>query len=435
MILLSTLVRLHTDQGPDFESKLIQELCSVTGMKKTHTTPYHPRGNPVEQFNRTLLNMLGTLEAKQKIRWREFVKPLVHAYNCTRNEVTGYTPYELLFGRTPRLPVDLAFGLPVKEKSSISHSQYVKDLRARLEEAYNLASKNALKSAQRNKSRFDRKVTPSTLNIGDRVLVRNVRLRGKHKLADRWEPEVYVISRCAGDLPVYIVKPESCEGPTRTLHRDLLLPCGYLPALPTRRSSPPASARRPQTRSQSEEVPCHILPWSLKSPEESSLSFPAERVGFSTALSPVQSGIEDDPESNIQVNDTSNSSPLVDQFLSEANDTSVFPAGTDRSEGPASSEVVSKTLDQMQPNESHLPAEVPDPGPPIASASPNTEATPEVSSVVPRRSVRSRRPPSRLKYSTLGNPLISVVQTFYHSLSDVYTRAQKTFKADKYLHQ
>ncbi len=108
--------RLHTDQGPDFESKLIKELCEVAGIQKVRTTPYHPRGNPVERFNRTLLNMLGTLENKQKLKWREYVKPLVHAYNCTRNEVTGFTPYQLMFACTPRLPEDLAFGLPVGNK-------------------------------------------------------------------------------------------------------------------------------------------------------------------------------------------------------------------------------------------------------------------------------------------------------------------------------
>lgn len=62
--------RLHTDQGPDFESHLIKELCEVSGIQKVWTTPYHPRGNPIEGFNRTLLNMLGTLENKQKSKWR-----------------------------------------------------------------------------------------------------------------------------------------------------------------------------------------------------------------------------------------------------------------------------------------------------------------------------------------------------------------------------
>ncbi len=113
---------LHTDRGSDFESKLIKELCQLTGMEKTQTTPYHPRGNPVERFNRTLIGMLGTLEPKQKTKWKEYVKPLVHAYNCTRNDVTGFTPSELMFSRSPRLPVDLAFGLPLQRNQSTSHS-------------------------------------------------------------------------------------------------------------------------------------------------------------------------------------------------------------------------------------------------------------------------------------------------------------------------
>ncbi len=93
--------KLHSDQGPDFESNTIRELCRIAGIRKVRTTPYHPRGNPVERFNRTLLQMLGTLENKAKAHWKEYVKPLVHVYNCTRNYVTGYSPYELMFGRQP----------------------------------------------------------------------------------------------------------------------------------------------------------------------------------------------------------------------------------------------------------------------------------------------------------------------------------------------
>ena len=64
------------------------------------------------------------------------------------------------------------------------------------------------------------------------ILVRNVRLRGKHKLADKWEPAIHVVVSQSGTLPVYTVQPEFGKGPVRTLHRDLLLPCGFLPATP-----------------------------------------------------------------------------------------------------------------------------------------------------------------------------------------------------------
>ncbi|KAK7884070.1 hypothetical protein WMY93_027193 [Mugilogobius chulae] len=161
-----------------------------------------------------------------------------------------------MFGRSPRLPVDLAFGLPLREHPSQSHSQYVKDLRARLEQSYQLASKSAEKSALRNKSRFDSRVTPSSLEVGDRVLVRNVRLRGKHKLEDKWERDVFVVLSRSGDLPVYRVRPENnAHAPIRTLHRDLLLPCGFLP-VETQPIVPERSpVRRPVTRSQPQAEP------------------------------------------------------------------------------------------------------------------------------------------------------------------------------------
>lgn len=61
---------------------------------------------------------------------------------------------------------------------------------------------------KRNKAHFDKDVTSSILEVGDRVLVQNVRLCGKHKLEDKWERDVYVVVKCARDPPVYTVKPE-----------------------------------------------------------------------------------------------------------------------------------------------------------------------------------------------------------------------------------
>uniref|UniRef100_A0A669DKA6 Gypsy retrotransposon integrase-like protein 1 n=1 Tax=Oreochromis niloticus TaxID=8128 RepID=A0A669DKA6_ORENI len=220
--------RLHSDQGRDFESRTIKELCSLLGIRKVRTSPYHPRGNPVERYNRTLLSMLGTLKDTEKHHWRDFVKPLTHAYNCTKNDVTGYSPYELMFGRQPRLPIDIAFGLPQPNKPHVTHSQYVKQLKSYLEQSYEIAIKNSQKVADKNKKRFDKIIRESTLDVGDQVLVRNLRLREKHKLADKWEQTVYIVTKQMENLPVYTVKPENGDGPNRTLHRDLLLPCGFL---------------------------------------------------------------------------------------------------------------------------------------------------------------------------------------------------------------
>lgn len=223
--------RLHSDQGACFESEVVAELCKHAGISKSRTTPYHPRGNPVERFNRTLLDLLGTLEEKKKEEWRKYVRPLVHAYNCTKNDVTGEAPFLLMFGREPRLPIDLCFGISPQGHSSRTHSQYVRDLRKRLRYAYDLASSNAEKRQLLNKKRWDARVTALPLEIGDRVLVRNLSLRKKHKISDKWESAVHVVVKQPDEsIPVYVVKPDDGEGRERVLHRDMLLPCGFLPA-------------------------------------------------------------------------------------------------------------------------------------------------------------------------------------------------------------
>ena len=54
-----------------FKSDLIQELCKIAGVKKLHTTPYHPQSNgQCERFNSTLCNMLGSLSDEEKSDWK-----------------------------------------------------------------------------------------------------------------------------------------------------------------------------------------------------------------------------------------------------------------------------------------------------------------------------------------------------------------------------
>ena len=113
----------------------------MAGIEKSRTSIYHPMGNGMtERFKRTLLSMLGTLELEKKNDWHKYVAPLVHAYNCTRHSSTGYSPYYLMFGREPRLPIDLVFGLD-RNPESKNQTSYVTDLKQRLQEAYKAATK------------------------------------------------------------------------------------------------------------------------------------------------------------------------------------------------------------------------------------------------------------------------------------------------------
>ena len=151
------LAKIITDQGQNFESKLIENLCQVTGVKKLRTIPYHPHTNgQCECFNSKLLNMLETLTPEQKKDWKSHVPALVHAYNCTRNAATGFSPYYLLFVREPRLPVDVEFGLQRgSQKGSLGESGYVSQLRKRLKFAHDKTKQMAKRQQARQKGLYD----------------------------------------------------------------------------------------------------------------------------------------------------------------------------------------------------------------------------------------------------------------------------------------
>ena len=103
--------QLHSDQGRQFESELIKEICKLLEIRKSRTTPYHPQGNGiVERFNRTLLDMLATTAHNHPSDWDLYIRKVCLAYNSSIHSSTGFSPFFLMFGREVKLPIDLMYG-------------------------------------------------------------------------------------------------------------------------------------------------------------------------------------------------------------------------------------------------------------------------------------------------------------------------------------
>ena len=136
----------------------------------------------VERFNKTLLNMLGTLQDHQKSDWQSHVPTLNHAYNAAVHDSTGYSPFYLLYGRHPRLAIDAFLGLTTDALNANTRKDYGDKLKDRLRFAYQKANEEARRAGEKN---YDEKVRHALLEVGDRVLVRNFGLKGRQKLADK----------------------------------------------------------------------------------------------------------------------------------------------------------------------------------------------------------------------------------------------------------
>ena len=225
--------RIHHDQGGEFNSGLFKELHRLAGIKSSNTTPYHPQGDgQCERLNRTLVNMLKTLATKEKNNWKAHLPKLAHAVNSTKNKTTGFSPHYLMFGREAVLPIDQAFrdvGGSSSEKVQ-SHGKFVQDWERSMQVAYNIARENINKSANYNKEHYDKRAKAAKLEVGDQVLVRNLREKtGKPKMRSFYEENLFEVVEVRDNVPVYKIRNVNKPRDIRVVHRNKLLKVDELP--------------------------------------------------------------------------------------------------------------------------------------------------------------------------------------------------------------
>ena len=219
---------LVSDQGKAFTGHVITHLCELYGVQKLRTLPYHAQTNgQVEHMNQTIIHMIGKLEEDRKACWSEHLPELLMAYNATCSAVTGYSPYYLLFGRRPRIPVDYLFPTlrdsPHQTKMEVS----VEAMQKRLKEASTVARCLTSEEVARQCRYYDRKAGAVASQPGDIVMVRTDGFVGKWKVKDRWEDGGFIVESQLEDWPVYKVKCPTSDDEQKPkywiLHRNCLL--------------------------------------------------------------------------------------------------------------------------------------------------------------------------------------------------------------------
>ena len=219
------LQHLMSDQGTEFCGKVIAVMCSLLGVEKIRTTPYHPQTNgSAERVHQTLQRMIGKLDLEKRKKWPAHIRSIIIAYNSTRSLVTGYSPYYLMFGRRPRLPIDLLFPTRRVHMLTCTIDEYIASLYDCLRKSLVIMQDCVVKEAQRQKLLYDRKVGSIELRPGDNILVRLDAFRGqRRKLKNRWGSDLHtVVAHVADGIPAYVVK-NNRTGKKKVVHQARLL--------------------------------------------------------------------------------------------------------------------------------------------------------------------------------------------------------------------
>jgi transposase InsO family protein len=244
--------KVHSDCGSQFTSAMMDEVYRLMSIKRSTTAPYNPAGNGiVENFNKTIKNMLKKVAVERPKDWSRYLAPLMFAVRDTAQDSTGFSPFELLYGRTVRTPMTLLKELwtgEVEEPEVKTTYQYVLDLRERIEQTCALAQEELGKVQTRNKRYYDRRVRNRQLKVGESVLL--LLPTERNKLLLSWQGPFRIVSK-VGEVDYRI---EMSSGRVKTFHVNMLKryyhrsePDPHLGTDSTLNTEPPNNTEMPPT--------------------------------------------------------------------------------------------------------------------------------------------------------------------------------------------
>ena len=165
---------IHSDRGSNFESELFKEQCALFGIHKTRTSPYYPQSDGlVERLFRTIKPLISGTVQERKISWSEALPYVEMGLRCARQTSTGFSPFEIVYGKRMRLPIIWQYQGKQKELiKGRTHCQYVQDTTSVLEYVRKQVEQNFKKVIQRQSDYYNHNRRGKPLCIGDQALVK-----------------------------------------------------------------------------------------------------------------------------------------------------------------------------------------------------------------------------------------------------------------------
>ena len=211
-------LQILSDQGTEFDNKLLKELSSRLGIHKLRTSSYKPSTNGVaERIHRTLNTMMGKVVSDHQRDWTDYLPKIMAAYRSAEHQSTGYSPNMLILGREVNVPLDLMAKLP-SDSATLSDT-YVEYHLNQFREAYLVTRQNLHASTLTNKKYYDMSVKPASYQPGSWVWY----YKPQHKTgtAQKWERYYHGPYRVMQQIgPVNLVLQQKAKSQPFITHVD-----------------------------------------------------------------------------------------------------------------------------------------------------------------------------------------------------------------------
>ncbi|MEM7284290.1 MAG: DDE-type integrase/transposase/recombinase, partial [Pseudomonadota bacterium] len=222
--------QLLSDRGTNFLSKLVKEICRMCDTRKLNTTSYHPQTDGlVERFNRTLLDMLAKMVDADQKNWDTHLPFCLFAYRTARQASTEQSPFALLYGRPPRLPIDSELLVAIRpycelDDYAVQAARHFSTARTYAHECIQRAQQNQTKA-------YNKSMTAIQFATNDTVLLCTPQVsKGKtKKLSHLWSGP-YIVKSTNGNN-VFIQKESQPHSQFLRVHANRLKK--FTPAIPT----------------------------------------------------------------------------------------------------------------------------------------------------------------------------------------------------------
>ena len=213
---------IQSDQGSNFTSGLFQEVMYKLGIEQYTSSAYHPESQgALERFHQTLKDMIRTYCLDFEKDWDEGVHLLLFAAREAVQETLGFSPFELVFGRTVRGPLKLLKAKWLNDETDTNLLDYVSKFKCKLNRASEIARENLTEAQTKMKKWYDKDAKSREFSPGDKVLVL-FPIPG-HPLQARYHGP-YVIESKVGEVD-YIVKTPDRRKSRQLCHINMLRVC------------------------------------------------------------------------------------------------------------------------------------------------------------------------------------------------------------------